>query len=406
MKIYYFKIIISLFILYYSTAYSQEGCTDVLANNFSQIASVNNGSCTYDNTIISPYSSLSLNNVIKETSGLIEWNNQLYTQNDDTDTNLYKLEKSTGNLISTLAFPSITNIDWEEISQDENYIYIGDFGNNVSGNRTNLKIYKISKNSIDNPIIETINFSYFNQHDFAPKANNSTDFDCEAFVVTDNEILLFTKQWNSQKTTIYSLSKSAGTHTAIPLYTLDVSGLITGATLVKNLNIIVLSGYSNKLFPFVFMIYDFKNNNFANANKRKIHLNLPFHQIESISSSNGTDYFLTNEEVVVAPYINNIQKLHKISLQPFLENYIFHLSVETNKQTNNSSIFHPNPVEDVATFKNNEIKPIKYRLMNTSQQLIEQGVMKNNQLNMVHLKPGIYFVHLINENKIIKLIKK
>ena len=39
---------------------------------------------------------------------------------------------------------NIKNTDWEEISQDKDFIYIGDIGNN-SGNRDDLKIYRAGK---------------------------------------------------------------------------------------------------------------------------------------------------------------------------------------------------------------------------------------------------------------------
>jgi hypothetical protein len=62
----------------------------------------------------------------------------------------------------------VKNTDWEEISQDSSYIYVGDFGNNYQGNRTDLHILRIEKKSflLNQPIIDTISFSYSNQTDF------------------------------------------------------------------------------------------------------------------------------------------------------------------------------------------------------------------------------------------------
>jgi hypothetical protein len=39
----------------------------------------------------------------------------------------------------------VKNNDWEELTQDKTHFYLGDFGNNASGNRTDLTIYKIAK---------------------------------------------------------------------------------------------------------------------------------------------------------------------------------------------------------------------------------------------------------------------
>ena len=74
----------------------------------------------------------------------------------------------------------VENYDWEEISSDSLFIYVGDFGNNVNGNRTDLHILRIEKNSllINSPVIDTISFTYSDQTDFTPTGSNNTDFDC------------------------------------------------------------------------------------------------------------------------------------------------------------------------------------------------------------------------------------
>ncbi|WP_278010776.1 hypothetical protein [Flavobacterium gyeonganense] len=85
-----------------------------------------------------------MNDTIKETSGLIAYDHLLWTHNDDHDTNVYGLD-SLGKIKKRIILKNESNHDWEEISQDSSYIYIGDFGNNYSGNRSNLKILKIEK---------------------------------------------------------------------------------------------------------------------------------------------------------------------------------------------------------------------------------------------------------------------
>jgi len=47
------------------------GCTDPLANNFNPLATSNDGTCTYNTSIVSPESSWSLPTILNETSGLI-----------------------------------------------------------------------------------------------------------------------------------------------------------------------------------------------------------------------------------------------------------------------------------------------------------------------------------------------
>jgi len=50
-----------------------EGCTDPLAINFDVNAEINDGSCTYNPSTISPVSSTPLSTVLNESSGLILW---------------------------------------------------------------------------------------------------------------------------------------------------------------------------------------------------------------------------------------------------------------------------------------------------------------------------------------------
>jgi hypothetical protein len=386
---------------------AQTGCTDTYASNYNANAIVNNGSCIYNDVSATINSSIILNQNILETSGLIDWNNFLYTHNDNTDTTIYKLNKISGAIVQNLPLNTVQNIDWEEISQDENYIYIGDFGNNATGNRTNLKIYKIRKSTIETvPEIETINFNYSNQTNFTAQPANQTDFDCEAFVVTANEILLFTKQWVSGYTAVYSLPKTSGTHTANYLTTINVAGLITGATLKEDSRLISLCGYSNTLQPFVFLIYDYIGTNFTVANKRKIAIPLPYHQIEAIATNNGLDYNLTNESLIQPPIFNIPQQIHQLSLAPYLSNYINSLSLNTFQLPNDNAILYPNPSENEINFSKFDLNNNRYQITDFNGKIVRTGKIYNNKISTADLEKGIYLLKILNTKQAYKIIKK
>lgn len=87
-----------------------------------------------------------------------------------------------------------------------------------------------------NPIIENISFQYSDQTDLSAKKANTTNFDCEAFIVSKDSIYLFTKQWSSSKTSIYVLPNQSGDHVAQLKHTLDTKGLVTGATYLESKN--------------------------------------------------------------------------------------------------------------------------------------------------------------------------
>lgn len=310
--------------LFINIGYSQvSGCTDPLSKQYNPNAVVNDGNCEYQSIKIKPEYSIKLSDSLKETSGLIYFDQLLWTHNDDHDTNIYGLDSS-GKIKKKIALNGVLNHDWEEIAQDSTYIYVGDFGNNASGNRTDLKILKIGKKSFleENPKIETILFSYSDQTDFSPSKPNKTDFDCEAFIVSTDSIYLFTKQWKSSMTAIYVLPNQPGTQIAKLKSTLDTKGLVTGATYVEDKKLIVLCGYTKVGKPFLYLLYDFKNDDFLSGNKRRIDLKLSFHQIEGITTNNGLHYFLTNEKLVRKPVINVLQQIHYLDLSTALSLYL------------------------------------------------------------------------------------
>jgi hypothetical protein len=310
-----------LFFLILTSSYGQiSGCTDALAKNFNPNATNNDGSCVYASVKVKTKTSVKLEDSLMETSGFMAFDNLLWTHNDDHDNTIYGLD-SNGKIQKKVKLEKVKNNDWEEISQDSSYIYIGDFGNNFQGNRKNLHLLRIEKKSFlsNKPLIDTISFSYSNQTDFGIQKENSTDFDCEAFVVSKDSIYLFAKQWSQKKTSIYVLPKIPGKYIAKLKETLNVEGLITGATLLASGNGIVLCGYSRMLQPFLYLLYNYKNNDFSAGNKRKIKLSLPFHQIEGIESLDGKLFYLTNESLIRKPILKIPQQIHTVDLSAYLK---------------------------------------------------------------------------------------
>lgn len=302
---------------------SDKGCTDPNANNLDADAIENDGSCTYDDVWINPARSMALTEELEESSGLIFWNGTLWSHNDNSDTRLYALDTATGNVVDEILLEGVENVDWEEMDQDADYIYVGDFGNNASGDRDDLRILRIRKNSLlaGDPSIDTIGFTYSNQQELNPVNFNSSEFDCEAFVVSSERIYLFTKQWTTGYTTAYALSKQPGNHVAQRLNTLNVNGLISGAVYLESDQLLVLSGYTGILQAFLYVFYDFPGEDFFAGNKRQINLSLPFLQVEGITTVDGLSYYLSNESYVKAP-VNTPQQLHLVELHAYLKEFL------------------------------------------------------------------------------------
>jgi hypothetical protein len=323
------------------------GCTDPLANNFNSSATQNDGTCTYSLLSLDAIQSWPLPTEVLETSGLASWDNFTWTHNDNSETFLHGLDTAGGVIsVTTVPLAGIINHDWEELKVDEAYIYVADVGNNGNGNRQDLHVLRIERSSWNSgsPLIDTIRYSYALQTDFSGTGPNATDFDCEAFITTADSIFLFTKEWNTNKTSLYALPNAPGNHVAEWRGELDVQGLITGATSLLNDQLIILVGYTETLMPFFYLLYDFNETQFFSGNKRKVMMNLPFHQIEGVTTTNGTEVLVSNEKFQQSILTVN-QKLHRFDLSSVLSNYLNPSSASLNalKEAVPLHIF-PNPV--------------------------------------------------------------
>jgi hypothetical protein len=160
-----------------------------------------------------------------------------------------------------------------------------------------------------------ISFSYPDQIIGSSGSNN--DYDCEAMVVNNGKIFLFTKQWISQGTALYELPALPGTYSATLLGTQNVGGLITGADIDPVKNVIVLVGYNTPLLNrFIYLLYDYNGNALLGGNKRKITVS-GNRQTESIAFRNPEYVYIANENSLFGS-----QRLESINLTSVLSPYL------------------------------------------------------------------------------------
>jgi len=328
-----------------NTLRAQSGCTDPQANNHDPSAVINDGSCTYAPTNYTLTLVNNLSDTVQETSGIFEEGNFLYTFNDSGNgPKLYELT-SNGTLNRTIHVLNATNVDWEAIASDANYIYIGDFGNN-NGNRQDLCVYRIAKPAVLNATNDTVAsekrvFKWEDQVQFtsAPNANN---FDCESFFATSDSLFLFTKNWVDLKTRYYALPKTwADTAIAVLRDSFYVNGLITDAHYDSIHQRVVLLGYknngSNFYTSFVYALWDFSPHSYFSGNKRRIEVGnvLTVGQTEGITLDALAHGYLTSEKVssfVVIP-----PKLFSYDFSPYFSG---DAGIENTKKENRISFFY------------------------------------------------------------------
>ena len=350
---------------------------------------------------------------LDENSGLIFYNNNIITFNDSGgEANLYEINANTGNITRTVTITNATNVDWEDITQDASYIYIGDIGNN-NGNRTDLKIYKIAKNdyngSDDIAVAEIISYSYADQLDFTSNPNN-TNWDAEGLISYSDQLLIFSKNWVDNRVNVYSIPKTNGTYSALLESSYNTNGLITSAEISLNENIIYLIGYSNSQAPFMYTIHGIPNNSldiFSGVISEKISNIVPLgNQVEAIAlfeiTPNKHRLYISNEKFIFSYEDITIifpPKLWLIEIDA--ETVTLDVPDITSDLT--LTIF-PNPFDKTLKLSERVDEIIIFDLLGRI--LAKQQYVK--KLSLENLNPGHYIAYIkINNSIIIKqLIKK
>lgn len=233
---------------------------------------------------------------VSETSGLIFYNNRLITHNDSgNEAKLFEIDTTSLQVFREVVVSNAQNVDWEDMAQDEHYIYIGDFGNNL-GMRRDLKVYRISKEEYatsDRVSAEVISFEYEDQEDFSN--NGNSDWDAEALFVIGNELVVLTKQWLAYGTSAYGIPKIPGEYIARKLDEFPINGLVTGATLNPNIGELYLIGHSFTLNPFLLRIKGVTQTTIFTTEMERLNLDIGPAQMEGITYRDNESYFLSSE---------------------------------------------------------------------------------------------------------------
>jgi len=235
---------------------------------------------------------------LNESSGLLFVAETLYTHNDSgDDPQFYSISESSPEINERIKIDNAIHRDWEDMAQDETHIYFGDFGNN-RGDRQDLTIYKFPKSVLPNDAdAEFIRFTFSDQINF-DHTNNIHNFDCEAMIVVDENIYLFSKNHADQQTKLYKLPSNPGTYTAELLTTFDTDGLITAAGIDKNTNTLCLLGYNISgvhFNPFVWIFYDFEGTAFFDKKMKRVNLSIQS-QTEGICFKSNGQFIISSED--------------------------------------------------------------------------------------------------------------
>jgi hypothetical protein len=330
---------------------------------------------------------------VNESSGLINLDGKIWTHNDSGgQPALYEISKMDGSVLRTVVIQNATNVDWEDLAADSEYVYIGDFGNN-SGSRTDLKIYRINRSDLasSNSIpAETINFSFSDQTSWVPQLNQ-TDFDCEGFVAFQDSLYLFSKDWVDHKTRMYQLSNQPGTHVAQYKSTFDVVGLITAADMFSS-EVLVLQGYSTTLTPFTWLFQQFTGTSFFQGTSTKLTWTNKA-QTEGIAYADTNGVYVTSEKAPVPlPYVATLFYLD-------ISGYLIEPPPSGIQKINPSLKVFGDRFK-VTIFSENEALVLgTIRISNVVGNILKEinQIMGSNITVPVTLESGIYFVTVMTD---------
>ncbi len=377
-------------------ANAQPGCTDTQALNFNAAATQNDGSCTYPSTTYLPPPIAELPADLEEASGLAFFGHRLWTHRDGGNgTDLYVIDTLTGEVLQTFPQLGLLNVDWEDLAEDADYFYIGDFGNNV-GNRNDLRIYKLKKADLLAGIVApgVINFSFSDQTDFTA-AYNANDYDCEAFFALGDSLHLFSKNWLDHKTRHYTLPKTPGMQVAQLRDSLEVGCLVTAADCAEDGEIVLLGYNSSTSETFLWLLFDYPNSEFFKGNKRKINLGtaLNMSQAEGIAFSSKTGGFICSEKILVLP-----QRLLRFDIGQWVQE-----PSEAFEESDKMEIsISPNPFSEFMNVDFRGLGEGQFSLVGADGKVLQSGELRSgkNILYTADLPAQTYFIRVKNGDRI------
>ena len=252
--------------------------TMVFLFTLTQVTACKKTAAVQNNTTLAPAIVTGLKStlpsLLKESSGLCYTDGNLWSFGDSGNLNaIFKIDTATGAIVQIVILANQPNVDYEDITADSLYIYVGDTGNNY-GDRKDLRVLRIKKSDINskdfqqNIHADAINFSYADQTDFT--SNNNTNFDCEAITSIGKYLYLFSKNRGDLQTRCYKMPKDTGTYSLTPIATFNSNGKITDATYNPTTKELALLGYMNqKKASFIWFFNDYNGDDFFSGTAKR-----------------------------------------------------------------------------------------------------------------------------------------
>lgn len=229
---------------------------------------------------------------VNETSGLALFDDLFLTHNDSGGSPKVYRFTADGKMVDTITISDQKNTDWEDLAQDDQYLYIANTGNNL-GKRKKLRILKVNK-SFQAPVqAEVIRISYANQKDFLPRKKHP--FDSEALASMEDQLLLFSKDRLNLRTHLYQVPKQAGEYQLASDLSFDVQSLITGADYDPASQTLALTAYTFEGMQYLYVAHDVDPQNLRALSFQEYIIPLNPAQIEAVKVIDANRFWVTTE---------------------------------------------------------------------------------------------------------------
>jgi len=228
---------------------------------------------------------------IDETSGLEYFEGNFLTHNDSGGKPILYLFSEAGELLENYLIPNAKNKDWEDLTRDENLIYISDTGNN-NGSRKKLKILMVDpKKNFD--LVGEIKIKYENQENFEKRKKHP--YDVEAIAALPKSLVLFSKNRKTFTTELYFIPKKEGSYSLKPKRSLPVNSLITGADYNDRLKLFALVADNKEGEQFIYTLPNFNSKKLEELQFIKHKIPVDRAQIEAIKIIDQNTFWITSE---------------------------------------------------------------------------------------------------------------
>ena len=228
---------------------------------------------------------------IDETSGLEYFEGNFLTHNDSGGKPILYLFSEAGELLENYLIPNAKNKDWEDLTRDEDLIYISDTGNN-NGSRKKLKILMVDpKKNFD--LVGEIKIKYENQENFEKRKKHP--YDVEAIAALPKSLVLFSKNRKTFTTELYFIPKKEGSYSLKPKRSLPVNSLITGADYNDRLKLFALVADNKEGEQFIYTLPNFNSKKLEELQFIKHKIPVDRAQIEAIKIIDQNTFWVTSE---------------------------------------------------------------------------------------------------------------